>query len=79
MAIWGSRHPSIAVEETIGAPAFNTVLAFFASGETPFAATLAAQVFGADTCERVDKPRGEFFDTHWTGTGGCVAGSTYTV
>ncbi len=25
--------------------------------------------FGAHTYERVDKPRGEFFHTHWTGTG----------
>ncbi len=29
--------------------------------------------------ERVDQPRGEFFHTHWTGTGGRVASSTYTV
>ncbi|MBM3882815.1 MAG: NADP-dependent phosphogluconate dehydrogenase, partial [Verrucomicrobia bacterium] len=35
--------------------------------------------FGAHTYERVDKPRGEFFHTNWTGTGGRVASSTYTV
>ena len=35
--------------------------------------------FGAHTCERVDKPRGEFFHTNWTGTGGRVASGTYTV
>ena len=33
----------------------------------------------AHTYERVDKSRGEFFHTNWTGTGGRVASSTYTV
>ena len=33
--------------------------------------------FGAHTYERVDKPRGEFFHTNWTGTGGTVSASTY--
>jgi len=28
---------------------------------------------------RVDKPRGEFFHTNWTGTGGRVASSIYAV
>ena len=27
--------------------------------------------------ERVDKPRGEYFHTNWTGTGGTTASSTY--
>ena len=35
--------------------------------------------FGAHTYERVDKPRGEFFHTNWTGRGGRVASSSYTV
>jgi 6-phosphogluconate dehydrogenase len=35
--------------------------------------------FGAHTYERVDKPRGEFFHTNWTGHGGATAASTYTV
>jgi len=33
--------------------------------------------FGAHTYERVDKPRGEFFHTNWTGRGGDTASSTY--
>jgi 6-phosphogluconate dehydrogenase len=33
--------------------------------------------FGAHTYERVDKPRGEFFHTNWTGRGGRVSSSTY--
>jgi len=35
--------------------------------------------FGAHTYERIDKPRGEFFHTNWTGRGGETASSTYTV
>ncbi len=34
--------------------------------------------FGAHTYERVDKPRGEFFHTNWTGRGGDTKASTYT-
>ena len=33
--------------------------------------------FGAHTYERVDKPRGEFFHTNWTGRGGDVTARTY--
>ncbi len=33
--------------------------------------------FGAHTYERVDRPRGEFFHTDWTGEGGSVTASTY--
>ena len=35
--------------------------------------------FGAHTYERMDKPRGEFFHTNWTGRGGRVASGTYNV
>ena len=35
--------------------------------------------FGAHTYERVDKPRGEFFHTNWTGRGGKTASGSYTV
>jgi len=33
--------------------------------------------FGAHTYERIDRPRGEFFHTNWTGKGGSTASSTY--
>ncbi|MCL4120566.1 UNVERIFIED_CONTAM: hypothetical protein GTU68_054942 [Idotea baltica] len=33
--------------------------------------------FGAHTYERLDKPRGEFFHTNWTGKGGDVSSTTY--
>jgi 6-phosphogluconate dehydrogenase len=35
--------------------------------------------FGAHTYERIDKPRGQYFHTNWTGTGGKVSSSTYSV
>jgi 6-phosphogluconate dehydrogenase len=35
--------------------------------------------FGAHTYERIDKPRGEFFHTNWTGRGGDTASTTYNV
>jgi 6-phosphogluconate dehydrogenase len=35
--------------------------------------------FGAHTYERIDKPRGEFFHTNWTGRGGDTVSTTYVV
>ena len=35
--------------------------------------------FGAHTYERIDKPRGDFFHTNWTGRGGDTSSSTYIV
>ncbi len=35
--------------------------------------------FGAHTYERIDKPRGQFFHTNWTGHGGDVSSSQYNV
>ncbi len=72
-----------AVRKGIPVPAFSTALAFFdglRSARLP-ANLLQAQrdYFGAHTYERVDQPRGQFFHTNWTGTGGRVASSTYTV
>jgi len=63
-------------------PAFSTALAFYDGYRTARlpANLLQAQrdFFGAHTYERVDKPRGEFFHTNWTGHGGRVASGTYT-
>ncbi|MBP1633256.1 MAG: gnd, partial [Acidobacteria bacterium] len=33
--------------------------------------------FGAHTYERIDRPRGEFFHTNWTGRGGRVSSTHY--
>ncbi len=35
--------------------------------------------FGAHTYERLDKPRGEYFHTNWTGKGGTTSAQTYVV
>lgn len=35
--------------------------------------------FGAHTYERIDRPRGEFFHTDWTNTGGSTSSTTYNV
>ncbi len=35
--------------------------------------------FGAHTYERVDRPRGKFFHTNWTGRGGTTASTSYNV
>ncbi|MCX6893224.1 MAG: decarboxylating NADP(+)-dependent phosphogluconate dehydrogenase [Verrucomicrobia bacterium] len=74
---------STAVKKGIPVPAFSTALAFFDGirSERLPANLLQAQrdYFGAHTYERVDKPRGEFFHTNWTGRGGTTASSTYTV
>jgi 6-phosphogluconate dehydrogenase len=70
-----------AVELGIPVPAMSSALAFYDGyrrGRLP-ANLLQAQrdYFGAHTYERVDRPRGEFFHTNWTGTGGDVTSTTY--
>jgi 6-phosphogluconate dehydrogenase len=72
-----------AINAKVPTPAFSTALAFFDGyrSERLPANLLQAQrdYFGAHTYERVDKPRGEFFHTNWTGRGGRVASGTYNV
>jgi len=72
-----------AVEGGVPVPAFMTALAFFDGyrSERLPANLLQAQrdYFGAHTYERVDRPRGQFFHTNWTGRGGNVAAGVYTV
>ncbi len=72
-----------AARKGIPTPAFSTALNFFDSyrSERLPANLLQAQrdYFGAHTYERIDKPRGEFFHTNWTGHGGVTASGTYTV
>ncbi len=64
-------------------PCFGTALSFFdgyRSEHLP-ANLLQAQrdFFGAHMYERIDKPRGQFFHTNWTGTGGDVSSSAYNM
>ncbi|NCA82629.1 MAG: decarboxylating NADP(+)-dependent phosphogluconate dehydrogenase [Opitutae bacterium] len=70
-----------AVDLGIPLPAISTALGYYDSyrcARLP-ANLLQAQrdYFGAHTYERIDKPRGQFFHTNWTGQGGATASSTY--
>ena len=71
------------IEIGVPTPCFSTALSFYDSYRTEVlpANLLQAQrdYFGAHTYERLDKPRGEFFHTNWTGKGGDVSSSTYDV
>lgn len=72
---------STAAELGVPTPCISTALSFFdgyRNARLP-ANLLQAQrdFFGAHTYERIDRPRGEFFHTNWTGTGGKVSSTTY--
>jgi 6-phosphogluconate dehydrogenase len=71
-----------AAEAGIPAPAMSAALAFFDGYRQAWlpANLLQAQrdYFGAHTYERVDRPRGQFFHTNWTGRGGRVSSGSYT-
>jgi 6-phosphogluconate dehydrogenase len=74
---------SAATKKGIPAPAFCTALSFYdqyRSAVLP-ANLLQAQrdYFGAHTYELMDKPRGQFFHTNWTGKGGTTASGSYSV
>jgi len=77
------RVVSSAVQNGIPTPAFASALSYFDGyrSERLPANLLQAQrdYFGAHTYERLDKPRGEFFHTNWTGHGGTTSASTYVV
>ena len=72
-----------AVINGIPTPAIATALNYFDGyrSERLPANLLQAQrdYFGAHTYERIDRPRGEFFHTNWTGRGGTTASTTYNV
>jgi len=77
------RVVATAVQSGVPVPAFSSALAYFDGyrSERLPANLLQAQrdYFGAHTYERIDKKRGEFFHTNWTGRGGTTSASTYTV
>ena len=74
---------STAILSGIPVPAMSAALSYF-DGYT--CANLPANLlqaqrdyFGAHTYERIDRPRGEFCHTNWTGEGGDTAATTYHV
>jgi len=77
------RTAALGIELGMPLPAFCSALSFFdgyRSGRLP-ANLIQAQrdYFGAHSYERLDRPRGEFHHTDWTGSGGPAASSTYEV
>ncbi len=74
---------SRAVEAGIPIPALSSALSFYDAYRSERLPTNLLQAmrdyFGAHTYERVDRPRGEFYHTNWTGTGGDVSSTTYDV
>jgi 6-phosphogluconate dehydrogenase len=70
-----------AVTLGIPVPAFSSALSYFdgyRSDRLPANLLQALRdYFGAHTYERIDKPRGQWFHTNWTGRGGKTASSTY--
>ncbi len=77
------RVVSVAMQNGVPVPSMSSALCYFDGyrSERLPANLLQAQrdYFGAHTYERLDKPRGEFFHTNWTGRGGDTASSTYNV
>jgi len=77
------RVVATAAQMGLPVPAFSTALSFYDGyrAERLPANLLQAQrdYFGAHMYERIDRPRGEFFHTNWTGRGGAVASTAYTV
>jgi len=70
-----------AVQKGIPVPAMSSALAFYDGyrrDRLP-ANLLQAQrdYFGAHTYQRVDKPKGEYFHTNWTGQGGNVTSTVW--
>ena len=79
-AAW-RRVVATAVLRGVPVPAFSSALAWYdgyRSARLP-ANLLQAQrdYFGAHTYERIDRPRGEFFHTDWTGRGGETVSTSY--
>jgi 6-phosphogluconate dehydrogenase len=77
------RAVGMGIAQGVPLPAMSAALAYFDGyrcNRLP-ANLLQAQrdYFGAHTYERVDRPRGQFFHTNWTGRGGTTASTTYNV
>ncbi len=71
----------MAAKKGLPTPAFATALNFYDSYRCARLPANLVQAqrdyFGAHTYERIDKPRGEYFHTNWTGHGGDVSSGSY--
>ena len=74
---------SKAVECGVPVPCFSTALSFYDGYRSERLPANLLQglrdFFGAHTYERVDQPRGTFFHTNWTGSGGGATAGSYTI
>lgn len=72
---------SAAATAGIPLPSMGSALAFYDAYRTERLPANLLQAlrdrFGAHTYERIDKPRGEFFHTNWTGHGGDTSAGSY--
>jgi 6-phosphogluconate dehydrogenase len=77
------RAITAAVQSGVPAPCLSSALSYFDGyrSERLPANMIQAQrdYFGAHTYERVDRPRGEFSHTNWTGHGGTTTSRSYNV
>jgi 6-phosphogluconate dehydrogenase len=72
---------ALGVQNGIPMPGFSAAISFYDSYRSKRLPANLVQAqrdyFGAHTYELIDKPRGEFFHTNWTGRGGTTSASTY--
>jgi 6-phosphogluconate dehydrogenase len=75
------RVVAAAVTAGVPVPAYGTALAFYDGYRTARGSANMIQAqrdyFGAHTYERVDRERGQWFHTNWTGTGGTTTSGSY--
>ena len=75
------RVVAAAVSTGVPVPAYATALSFYDGFRTERGSANMIQAqrdyFGAHTYERIDKPRGEWFHTNWTGAGGSTTSGSY--
>ncbi len=75
------RVVTAAMTNGVPVPAYATALSFYDGYRTANGSANMIQAqrdyFGAHTYERTDKPRGEWFHTNWTGTGGSTTSGSY--
>ncbi len=75
------RVVAAAVSNGIPVPAYATALSFYDGYRTANGSANMIQAqrdyFGAHTYERVDRDRGQWFHTDWTGTGGDTTSGSY--
>lgn len=77
------RAVACSIMSQIPTPCFSTALAYFdgyRSERLPANVLQALRdFFGAHTYERIDQPRGKFFHTNWTGSGGDITAGSYSI